>query len=72
MKRTIFSLLTVVMLVVMILPVTSSPPVAAQPTGWPTTWTGLATDDNGSCNTFRNVADMDDDGYALYYAVDSD
>jgi len=62
--------MSVVMLIVMTLPA-ASPPVAADPSGWPAAWIGLATDDNECCTAFRNVADMDDDGYALYYAVDS-
>ncbi len=71
MKKRIFSVISVVMLIVMTLPATSPPPVVAQPSGWPTIWTGLASDDNEHCETFRNVADMDGDGYALYYDVDS-
>jgi len=66
MKRRIFSLVTVVMLIVMTLPAISPPPVAAQPSVWPTNWTQLATDPNeNGCDTFRNVV-------ALYYDVDSD
>ncbi|TET40931.1 MAG: PKD domain-containing protein, partial [Dehalococcoidia bacterium] len=44
----------------------------AAPSAWPTAWTGLDTDDDGRCETFRNVFDTDGDGYALYYVVDSD
>ncbi|MFC1927208.1 PKD domain-containing protein [Chloroflexota bacterium] len=44
----------------------------ASPSAWPPTWTGLDTDENGNCNTHRNVFDTDEDGYALYYEVDSD
>ena len=64
MKKTIFSLVTVVMLIAMTLPAISPPPVAAQPSAWPTNWTQLATDPNEQCDTFRNVV-------ALYYDVDS-
>ena len=70
----IITLVIVLMLVVTacshgtVLPLSTPPP-----SGWPTTWTGLDTDDNESgCNTHRNVADVDVDGYALYYATDSE
>jgi PKD repeat protein len=72
MKNRIISLITVVMLIGMVLPATSPPPVAAQPSAWPTAWEGLDTDDDGSCEAFRNVLDTNGDGYALYYDVDSD
>jgi len=48
-------------------------PVRAQPSGWPTTWTGLnITDPNeGGCDDFRNVFDTNGDGFTFYYATDS-
>jgi len=80
MKRIIFSLVIVLMLVMTALFAACAwrlspnlPPEVAQPSGWPTTWTGLSTDpDEGSgCNSHRNVVDNNMDGYALYYAADS-
>jgi len=80
MKTMIFSLVVVLMLVMTALFAACAcslspnlPPDVAQPAGWPTTWTGLSTDpDEGSgCNYHRNVADSNMDGYALYYAADS-
>ena len=66
MKRLIFCLITVVMLVMIMLPTISpSPVVADPPSAWPTNWTLLATDPNENCDTHRNVV-------ALYYDVDSD
>jgi PKD repeat protein len=48
------------------------PLTVAGPSEWPTTWVGLSTDPNESgCNDHRNVADVNADGYALYYATDS-
>lgn len=71
MKRIIFSSVTVVMLIAMTLPA-AGPPVAAQPGGWPSTWTGLTTDpDEGGGKDHRDVFDTNGDGYALYYHVDS-
>ena len=48
--------------------------LVAPPSGWPATseWTELATDENGNCDTHRNVLDTNGDGFALYYVVDSD
>jgi PKD repeat protein len=72
-RRPIITLVIVLMLVVTacshgtMLPLTKGPP-----SGWPTTWTGLSTDPNESgCDVHRNVADVDGDRYALYYATDS-
>ncbi len=69
----IITLVIVLMLVVTacshgtMLPLSTPPP-----SGWPTTWTGLSTDPNESgCDEHRNVADVSGDGYALYYATDS-
>jgi len=46
----------------------STPP----PSGWPTTWTGLSTDPaDGGGEDHRDVTDTNGDGYALYYATDS-
>ena len=48
------------------------PSAVAQPSGWPTTWTGLTADPNeGGCSEHRNVFDTNGDTYALYYATDS-
>ena len=73
MKRIIFSLVIMLMLVITACSHAANlPPEVAQPSGWPTTWTGLTTDDNESgCNEHRNVVDNNTDGYALYYATDS-
>jgi len=73
MKTMIFSLVIVLMLVMMACSHAADlPPEVAQPSGWPTTWTGLTTDDPQSgCNAHRNVEDVNGDGYALYYAADS-
>jgi hypothetical protein len=68
MKKLIFCLITVVMLVMVMLPTISpSPVVGDRPIPWPTIseWEELATDDDENCNSFRDVV-------ALYYAVDSD
>jgi PKD repeat protein len=72
-RRPIIALLMVVMLVVTacshgaMLPLT-----VTGPGEWPTTWTGLSTDpEESGCAEHRNVADVDGDGYALYYAADS-
>jgi PKD repeat protein len=47
--------------------------LVAPPSGWPTEWIGLATDPNeGGGKDHRDVFDTNDDGYALYYYVDSD
>jgi len=108
MKRTIFSLVIVVMLIMTMLPtdiavarghrdrsptatnetetqttttqtendeldsIISLAGLVAPPSGWPAEWIPLDTDDNENCDTHRNIADMDDDGYALYYNVDSE
>jgi len=104
MKKTLFSLVIVVALIIMMLPadiavarehgghgrtatnqtsttqtaddeldsVISLAGLVPPPSAWPTAWTGLDTDDDGSCNAHRNVFDTDGDGYALYYVLDSD
>ena len=79
MKRIIFSLVVVLMLVMMALFAACAcslspnlPPDVAQPSGWPTTWTGLSTDPaDGGGKDHRDVTDTNGDGYALYYAADS-
>ena len=72
-KMAIITLVIVLMVIVTacshggMLPLTKGPPG-----GWPTIWTGLSTDPNESgCDEHRNVADVNGDGYALYYAADS-
>jgi PKD repeat protein len=43
-----------------------------EPAVWPTTWTGLSTDpDEKGQSNHRDVTDTNGDGYALYYAADS-
>ncbi len=51
---------------------TSLPLSTPPPSAWPTVWTWLSTDPNESGGTnHRDVADTNGDGYALYYATDS-
>jgi uncharacterized repeat protein (TIGR01451 family) len=55
---------------------TSVTVAGAQPHAWPTTWIGLATDPPDDCggggsSDHRNIADTNGDGYAFYYAADS-
>jgi PKD repeat protein len=72
MKRIIFSLVIVLMLVMVALLVINLPPAEAQPATWPTTWTGLSTDpDESGGKDHRDVFDTNGDGYALYYTADS-
>ena len=75
-KRVVFSLTIVLMLVATACshdsPGTMLPLSTPPPSGWPTTWTGLSTDPvESGCDEHRNVADNNTDGYALYYATDS-
>ncbi|MGB6873948.1 MAG: PKD domain-containing protein [Dehalococcoidia bacterium] len=76
MKRIVFSLVIVLILVVTAcshgsqgtVHSLSTPP----PSGWPTIWTGLSTDPgDGGGEDHRDVTDTNGDGYALYYAADS-
>jgi len=73
MKTIIFALVIVLVLVVTacshgtVLPLNTPPP-----SGWPPVWIGLSTDPNESgTSNHRDVADTNVDGYALYYAADS-
>jgi PKD repeat protein len=73
-KRLVFSLAIVFVLVVTAcsqetaLPLSTPPPSA-----WPTTWTGLSTDAaDGGGEDHRDVTDTNGDAYALYYTTDSE
>jgi len=75
-KRVVFCLIIVLMLVVTACShgsqETVHPLSTPPPGGWPTTWTGLSTDpDDGGGSNHRDVTDTNGDGYALYYATDS-
>jgi len=72
MKRVIFSLVIVLMLVMTGLLVANLPSAGGQPAAWPTTWTWLSTDpDESGGSDHRDVFDTNGDGYALYYTADS-
>jgi hypothetical protein len=75
-KRVVFSLIIVLMLVVTACSHGSKGTVhplgTPPPGGWPTTWTGLSTDlADGGGEDHRDVTDTNGDGYALYYATDA-
>jgi PKD repeat protein len=72
-RRPTITLVIILMLVVMACSHGPTLPLTvAGPGEWPTAWTGLSTDPNDSgCDEHRNVADINGDGYALYYATDS-
>jgi PKD repeat protein len=75
-RRPIIALVLVVMLIVMACSHGSQgrmqPLGTPPPSAWPATWIGLSTDpDEKGGKDHRDVTDTDGDGYAVYYAADS-